>query len=90
VKWAQIIWQLIRDVMLTGVGLWVIIKQANQPHPSAELLVVALGCIAPAARTAVTTILSGPGSSSESAPHPQLLSSPVSPEAESDGERPAE
>jgi hypothetical protein len=73
VKWAQILWQLIRDVVLTGFGVWVIWKQVYQAHPSAELLVVALGCIAPAARTAITTVLSGPsapGSSSESPPPP--------------------
>lgn len=77
-KWAQILWQLIRDVVLTGFGVWVIWKQVYQPHPSAELLIVALGCITPAARTAVTTILSGPGSSSESAPPPAELPSPSS------------
>lgn len=65
-KWLSIAWELIRDVVLTGFGVWVIWKQVYQPVPNAGLLVVALGCITPAARSAVATVLSGPGSSSAS------------------------
>jgi len=71
---------LLRDVGLTGFGVWIIYKQVESLEPNAALLVVALGCIAPAARSAVATILSAPGSSSESSPsHPELPSSPSSP-----------
>jgi hypothetical protein len=69
VKWLSILWQLVRDVMLTGYGMWVIWSQVQRPDPNGTLLAVALVCIAPAARSAVTTVLSGAGSSSESS-HP--------------------
>jgi hypothetical protein len=79
VKWYQILWQLTRDVGLTGFGVWVIWKQVEAPVPDTALLVVALGCITPAARSAVATILSGPGSSSESPHQPEEPSSESSP-----------
>ena len=71
-KWLSILWQLVRDVALTGFGVWVIWTQVERPDPNGTLLAVALVCIAPAARSAVTTVLSGPGSSSES-PHPPAV-----------------
>lgn len=69
-KWAQTAWTLLRDIGLTGFGVWIIYKQVESLSPNAALLVVALGCIAPAARSAVATILSEPGVSLES-PRPQ-------------------
>lgn len=85
-KWLSIVWQLIRDVALTGFGLWVIWTQVERPDPNGTLLAVALACIVPAARSAVTTVLSGPGSSSESPPPQEELPSPSSPsEAATDG-----
>lgn len=87
-KWLSILWQLMRDVGLTGFGVWVIWKQVEDAAPNTALLVVALGCIAPAARTAVTTILSGPGSSSESpAPHSEQPPPPSPQEATGERER---
>lgn len=84
-KWFQILWQLMRDVALTGFGVWVIWKQVYQAQPNTTLLLVALTCITPAARAAVISILSGPGSSSESPePHgepPSPSSSPPRSEA---------
>jgi hypothetical protein len=82
VKWAQILWQLIRDVALTGFGVWIIWKQAEAADPNGALLAVALVCIAPAARSAVTTVLSGPGSSSGSRLPPAEPPSPSSPPEE--------
>lgn len=84
-KWLSIAWQLVRDVGMTGFGVWIIWTQVERPDPNGTLLAVALVCIAPAARSAVTTVLSGPGSSSESSPpHAEPLppSSPSSPPAE--------
>jgi hypothetical protein len=69
VRWVDFLWQLIRDVVLTGTGVWIIWRQAEAQDPNTTLLAVALVCIAPAARSAVATLLSGPsgpGSSSES------------------------
>lgn len=67
-KWAQTAWILLRDIVLTGFGVWIIWKQVESLDPNAALLVVALGCLAPAARSAVAAILSTPGSSLESPP----------------------
>jgi len=78
VKWVSILWQLIKDVALTGLGMWVIWKQVYSQHPSTELLVVACGCIAPAALSAAAVILSAPGSSSESRPRESAPPSPPS------------
>jgi hypothetical protein len=87
VKWLSILWQLMRDVLLTSFGVWIIWKEVEAAVPNTALLVVALGCIAPAARTAVATILSGPGSSSESpAPQEELPSPPSPPEGGGTGE----
>jgi hypothetical protein len=82
VGWLQTAWSLLRDIGLTGFGIWIIYKQVESLSPNAALLVVALGCIAPAARSAVATILSAPGSSSESPPlhaEPPSSSSPPLP-----------
>jgi hypothetical protein len=86
VKWLQILWQLMRDVGLTGFGVWVIWRQVEAPDPNGALLAVALVCIAPAARSAVTTVLSGPGSSSASQHSPSGQPSPPSslPEGDAD------
>jgi hypothetical protein len=81
-KWAQTTWMLLRDVGLTGFGMWIIYTQVEAASPNAALLVVALGCIAPAARSAVATILSGPASSSESPALPEGQHSHSSPAEE--------
>lgn len=87
-KWVDLLWQLVRDVLLTGLGAWIIWKQVESPVPDTALLVVALGCIAPAARSAVATVLSGPGSSSSSQHLPEELpSESLPPEGGGTGER---
>lgn len=77
-RWVQTAWTLLRDVALTGFGIWIVWKQVETVNPNAALLVVALGCIAPAARSAVATILSGPGPLSESLPLQEEQPSPSS------------
>ena len=81
-KWLSILWQLTRDVGLTGFGAWIIWKQVYAPQPDPTLLLVALGCMSPAAKSAVAAILSGPGLSSES---PQRHSEPPPPSSPKDG-----
>ena len=76
-KWYRILWQLTRDVLFTGLGTWIIWKQVYAAVPNPYLLLFAGACFWPASRSAVTTILSGPGSSSES-PRP-----PAEPHSES-------
>jgi len=85
VRWLSIAWELIRDAGLTGFGVWVIWKQVYAPVPNPALLVVALGCITPAARHAITTILSGPGSSSPSPHQPAEPPPPPLPPSHSGG-----
>jgi hypothetical protein len=92
-KWLETAWQLVRDVLLTGAGLTLIMLQEFSPHPSGELIGAGLFLLAPAGiQHAVTVILSGPSapghgqeSSSESSSSPS--SSPPLPPAEGTGER---
>lgn len=87
-KWYQILWQqLIRDVLLTGLGVWIIYKQVYAVAPNLYLLVFAAGCFWPAARSAVTTILSGPGASSQSPAPPEEPQSRPLPPGGGTGER---
>jgi hypothetical protein len=74
-KWLQTAWQLIRDVLMSGTGLTLIMLQEFSLHPSGELIGAGLFLVAPAGiQHAVTVILSGP-----SAPgHGQESSSPSS------------
>jgi hypothetical protein len=73
VKW-QTAWQLIRDVLLTGTGLWLIISQIGTRNPSSTLIVAGLALTVPAAATHAAGVLSGP-----SAPQGPTSSSPSSP-----------
>jgi hypothetical protein len=73
VKW-QTAWQLIRDVLLTGTGLWLIISQIGARDPSSTLIVAGLALTVPAAATHAAGVLSGP-----SAPSGPTSSSPPSP-----------
>jgi hypothetical protein len=74
-------WPVIRDVALTGTGIFVIIREVYSPHPSDVLLAVAMGLTAPAAYEHVRALLSGPGASSPPPPQPSAPpSAPSSPE----------
>jgi hypothetical protein len=68
VKW----WALVRDVLLTGTGMAVIIIQVFSAHPSTPLLWTGLGLTAPAAVEHVKALLpgSGPPDSSPASPPP--------------------
>jgi hypothetical protein len=60
VKWPTA-WQIIKDVLLTGTGLVIIIFQIWSPHPSDVLLVVGLALTVPSAAGHAASILAGPG-----------------------------
>lgn len=79
-NWLQTAWQLLRDVALTGCGLWLIISQIGARDPSSTLIVAGLALLAPAAAEHAKTVLSGP-----SGPHggPASSSSPSSSESPS-------
>lgn len=74
-------WPLLRDILLTGTGVFVILSQVYSARPSDVLLAVAMGLTAPAAYEHVRALLSGPGggSSSPSPPSAGALPSPSSP-----------
>lgn len=80
-KWVQTAWQLARDILLTGTGLWLIVSQVGAREPSDTLIVAGLALVMPAAASHGTSVaararavLSGP-----SAPEPgQEPSSPSS------------
>lgn len=74
-KWLTL-WQLIRDILLTGTGLALIISQIGARDPSSTLIVAGLALTVPAAATHAAGVLSGPSSPTE---HGQRPSSPSSP-----------
>ena len=90
-KWLQTAWQLVRDIALTGTGLWLIISQDMSAHPSGDVLVVALALLVPAAATHAASIISGPsapphGPGESSPPAVPSSSSPPLPPAGGTGE----
>jgi hypothetical protein len=80
-------WDLIRDVLFTGTGIFLAIQQAYSAHPNDAVLIVAMGFAVPAASSNVKAILSSPGasSSSRSASGSSSSSSPLP--SEGSGER---
>ena len=49
-----------KDVLLTGTGVWILVSQALSPHPSDPLLVVAMGLCAPAIYDHAKSLVGGP------------------------------
>ena len=83
----MILWRIVRDILLTGAGLVIIIKQALlTAHPSAEALITGLALTGIGASFHVGAILSGhiggPSSDSSSSPG----SSPSGPSPGGEGE----
>lgn len=82
-------WRLLKDILLTGTGVAVILSQVFSLHPSGGLLGTGLALTVPTIADHVRALLpssGGDGGSSRSTPQPQPLPSPTSPEAESDGD----
>jgi hypothetical protein len=71
VKW-NTSWAVLKDVLLTGTGLAVIVSQIFSGHPSDVLLVAGLALTVPSAATHAKEVLTGPtgGPSSSSSPPP--------------------
>lgn len=93
-KWVQTAWPLVRDILLTGTGLFLIIYQGFERNPSSAVLVVGLALTVPAAATHAASVLSGPSATtqhdppSSSPPSPPPSSSPSSSAAGASGEGP--
>jgi hypothetical protein len=67
---------LVRDVLVTGTGLWVIISQVFSAHPATDLLVAGLALTAPSLADHARALLSGPTESRPSPPSPGSGPSP--------------
>lgn len=63
-------WLLLKDVALTGTGLWIIYRQATAMRPSDLLLTVSLVLIAPSVATHAKAVLSGHTAGESSTPGP--------------------
>jgi hypothetical protein len=72
-------WQLARDILLTGAGLFLIIWQGLSRDPSDVVIVAALTLLVPAAATHAKAVLSGPSSPTPHGPPESLPSSPPAP-----------
>jgi hypothetical protein len=79
-------WTIVRDVLLTGTGIFLVLKQAYSLHPNDAILAVAMGFTAPSAVDHVKALLSGPSDAPSSPPSPPPASLPPSPPQEVPGE----
>lgn len=61
-------WQLLRDILLTGTAIFVIVTQVYSEHPSDVLLAVALALTAPSVADHARALLSAPGGGVHSQP----------------------
>jgi len=86
VKWLTGTWLVVRDILLTSTGLWIIFRQAGSRHPSDALLAVALTLTAPAVGAHVRALLSSPGESRSSSSPPSPSLPPSSSPQEAPGE----
>lgn len=88
-KWWLTALQLLKDVVGTGLGAWLLIRQGLSAHPDGGLELTALSLLAPAAISHVAMLLlsgpsgpkHGPSESSSSSPS---SSSPQLPGADPD------
>ena len=78
-KWSITAWQLIKDVLLTGTGLLLIVLQVFARQPSDVLLVTGLALTVPSVATHAVALLSGP---SPAARGPRESSPPAEPGGE--------
>jgi hypothetical protein len=86
-------WRLLKDILLTGTGVAVILSQVLSLHPSGLLLGTGLALTVPTIADHVRGLLPSSPGDGHSLPSTQpqpLLPSPTSPEGESAGERRAE
>lgn len=73
-KW-QTTWLLIRDVLVTGTGLALIISQIFARQPSDALIVAGLALTTPSLAAHGSALLSGPSSTAGPGPQPPSSSS---------------
>jgi len=67
--WAQA-WELIRDVGLTGFGIYLVALQSFSAHPSDALILAGVGLAVPAVRGNLKALLGGSSGGPSSRPSP--------------------
>jgi hypothetical protein len=75
VKWWITAWQLVKDILLTGTGLVLILMQALHPQPSGSgdpLLWTGLALTLPAATSKIIALWSAPSEAGHGAPESSL------------------
>ena len=79
-EWLKALGRFLRDVVLTGFGLWVIYRQVLAATPNVWLIFTGLALASPAAAERLRRMLvSGNGPSGSPLPPPPPAPSPVSP-----------
>jgi len=83
------LWKLLKDIVLTGLGVAAILSQTFSLHPSGLVLGTGLALTVPSVASHVRALLPGPGDggSSESASPPRPPPSPPSAREGSGGDR---
>jgi hypothetical protein len=84
VKWKLLLRRITKEGIVMGFGAWIIWKQVYATTQNGYLALIGFACMFPAARSAIVTILSQPGSSSSSSQVPQEPSSRSLPREGSD------
>jgi hypothetical protein len=59
-------WQILKDVLLTGLGMAAIVTQVLSPHPNGLVLGTGLALTVPSVAAHVRALLPGPGESESS------------------------
>ena len=78
-------WLLIKDLALTGAGLWLIYRQAVSAVPNDVLLTVGLALIAPSVYDHAKAVLSPRGGGESSSSPPAAQGSPSRPSSPEEG-----
>jgi hypothetical protein len=80
------LWQLLKDILLTGTGMLVVLSQVFSPHPSDVLLVTGLALTVPSVAGHAGALLTGrPGHTELHSSPPGSSSSPPPPSSSPSG-----
>jgi hypothetical protein len=71
-------WEILKDILLTGTGIAVILSQVLSPHPSDVLLATGLALTVPSVGAHVKALLTARGGGASSPPAPAPGSPPSS------------
>lgn len=78
-KWWTILWQALRDVVLTSTGIWCIVSQVLSRNPDGLILGTGLALTVPSVAEHVRALLPSGGPASSSSSREAPTSSPSSP-----------